>query len=83
MHPFYHLLEASVGKNIFYDNYRYLAARATPFGDKCLPEELVHGVQAVEASVDQATYLLYDLTLPLLDRARGLGRMYYARFSRA
>ncbi|KAI1827148.1 hypothetical protein F4861DRAFT_494201 [Xylaria intraflava] len=58
-HPFYHLMEASVGKDVFYDNY--LTARAKPFGDKCVPEELVHGVQAVEASVDWTIRIFFTI----------------------
>ncbi|KAI9146801.1 ATP phosphoribosyltransferase domain-containing protein [Paramyrothecium foliicola] len=49
-HPLYYLMEASVGKDAFH--HKYLTARAKSFGDKCVPEELVHTVQAVEASVD-------------------------------
>ncbi|KAE9399238.1 hypothetical protein BT96DRAFT_1019691 [Gymnopus androsaceus JB14] len=44
-HPFYHIMERSVGKQEFYK--KYLTGRATPFGDKCVPEDLVHGVQNV------------------------------------
>jgi phosphoribosylaminoimidazole-succinocarboxamide synthase len=58
-HPFYHLIEASVGKEVFYKNY--LTARAKPFGDKCVPEELVHGVQAVETSVDWTTRIFFTI----------------------
>ncbi|KAG9252267.1 uncharacterized protein F5Z01DRAFT_682750 [Emericellopsis atlantica] len=58
-HPFYHLMEASVGKDVFYD--RFLTARATPLGDKCVPEELVHGVQAVEASVDWTIRIFFTI----------------------
>lgn len=58
-HPFYHLMEASVSKDVFYNNY--LTARAKPFGDKCVPEELVHGVQAVEASVDLTTRIFFTI----------------------
>ncbi|KAL7940309.1 hypothetical protein V8C42DRAFT_363194 [Trichoderma barbatum] len=58
-HPFYHLMEASVGKQAFYDNY--LTARATPMGDRCVPEELVHGVQAVEASVDWTMRIFFTI----------------------
>ncbi|KAK1955778.1 hypothetical protein LY78DRAFT_686603 [Colletotrichum sublineola] len=41
-HSFYHLKEASAGKGVFYDNH--LTTRAKPFGDQCVPEELVHSV---------------------------------------
>ena len=58
-HPFYYLMEASVGKDVFYE--KYLTARATPFGDKCVPEELVHGVQAVEPSVDWTTRIFFTI----------------------
>ncbi|KAL3417352.1 hypothetical protein PVAG01_11352 [Phlyctema vagabunda] len=58
-HPFYYLMEASVGKDVFYDNY--LTARAKPFGDKCVPEELVHGLQAVEPSVDWTTRIFFTI----------------------
>ncbi|CAI7614370.1 unnamed protein product [Penicillium palitans] len=58
-HPFYHLIEASVGKDVFYDNY--VTARAKPFGDKCVPEELVHGVQVVEASVDWTIRIFFTI----------------------
>jgi hypothetical protein len=58
-HPFYHLMEASVGKDGFYKDY--LTARATPFGDKCVPEELVHGVQDVEQSVDSTTRIFFTI----------------------
>lgn len=58
-HPFYHLMEASVGKAVFYDSY--LTARAKPFGDKCVPEELVHGVQAVEASVEWTVRIFFTI----------------------
>ncbi len=58
-HPFYHLMEASVGKDVFYE--KYLTARATPLGDKCVPEELVHGVQAVEESVDWAVRIFFTI----------------------
>ncbi|EGX93066.1 hypothetical protein CCM_04438 [Cordyceps militaris CM01] len=58
-HPFYHLMEASVGKNAFYD--KYLTGRAKPLGDKCVPEELVHSVQAVEASVDWTTRIFFTI----------------------
>ena len=58
-HPFYHLMEESVGKHAFYDNY--LTARAEPFGDRCVPEELVHGVQAVETSVDWTTRIFFTI----------------------
>ena len=58
-HPFYHLMEASVGKNAFYKDY--LTARAKPFGDKCVPEELVHGVQAVDTSVDWTTRIFFTI----------------------
>ncbi|KAE9392057.1 hypothetical protein BT96DRAFT_1023765 [Gymnopus androsaceus JB14] len=44
-HPFYHIMERSVGKQEFYK--KYLTGRATPFGDKCVPEDLVHSVQNV------------------------------------
>lgn len=47
-HPFYHIMERSVGKQEFYK--KYLTDRATPFGDKCVPEDLVHGVQNVANS---------------------------------
>jgi phosphoribosylaminoimidazole-succinocarboxamide synthase len=59
MHPFYHLMEASVGKDVFYNDY--LTARAKPFGDKCVPEELVHGVQAVEATVDCTLRIFFTI----------------------
>ncbi|KAH7345796.1 hypothetical protein BKA66DRAFT_434082 [Pyrenochaeta sp. MPI-SDFR-AT-0127] len=58
-HPFYYLMEASVGKEAFYN--KYLTARAKPFGDRCVPEELVHGVQAVEASVDCTTRIFFTI----------------------
>jgi hypothetical protein len=58
-HPFYHLMEASVGKEAFYKEY--LTARAKPFGDKCVPEELVHGVQDVEASVDHTIRAFFTI----------------------
>lgn len=58
-HPFYHLMEASVGKDVFYADY--LTARAEPLGDKCVPEELVHGVQAVEASVDWTMRIFFTI----------------------
>ncbi|KAH6639097.1 hypothetical protein C7974DRAFT_330124 [Boeremia exigua] len=58
-HPFYHLMEASVGKDVFYNDY--LTARATPFGDKCVPEELVHGVQDVEATVDSTLRIFFTM----------------------
>ncbi|GAW22610.1 hypothetical protein ANO14919_121520 [Xylariales sp. No.14919] len=58
-HPFYHLMEASIGKDVFYDNY--LTARATPFGDRCMLEELVHGVRAVEASVDWTMRIFFTI----------------------
>ncbi|CAG8971768.1 hypothetical protein HYALB_00001877 [Hymenoscyphus albidus] len=58
-HPFYYLMESSVGKNVFYENF--LTARAKPFGDKCVPEELVHGVQAVEPSVDWTTRIFFTM----------------------
>lgn len=58
-HPFYYLMEASVGKGVFYENY--LTARAKPFGDKCVPEELVHSVQAVEPSVDWTTRIFFTI----------------------
>lgn len=58
-HPFYHLMEASVGKAVFYD--KFLTARAKPMGDKCMPEELVHGVQAVEASVDSTMRVFFTI----------------------
>ncbi|OAQ60401.1 ATP phosphoribosyltransferase domain-containing protein [Purpureocillium lilacinum] len=58
-HPFYHLMEESIGKDVFYDTH--LTARAKPFGDKCVPEELVHGVQAVEASVDCTMRIFFTI----------------------
>ncbi|KAJ8110911.1 hypothetical protein OPT61_g6363 [Boeremia exigua] len=58
-HPFYHLMEASVGKDVFYADY--LTARAKPFGDKCVPEELVHGVQDVEATVDNTLRIFFTM----------------------
>lgn len=58
-HPFYYLMETSVGKDVFYDNY--LTARAKPFGDKCVPEELVHGVQAVESSMDWTIRIFFTM----------------------
>ncbi|KAJ7751978.1 hypothetical protein B0H16DRAFT_1546970 [Mycena metata] len=58
-HPFYHLMEASVGKAPFYADF--LTARAKPFGDKCVPEELVHGVQAVEPSIDWTTRIFFTI----------------------
>ncbi|KAL3428710.1 hypothetical protein BDV09DRAFT_201325 [Aspergillus tetrazonus] len=58
-HPFYHLMEASVGKDVFYD--KYLTARAKPLGDKCVPEELVHGVQEVKASVDWTIRIFFTI----------------------
>ncbi|PVH94005.1 hypothetical protein DM02DRAFT_694274 [Periconia macrospinosa] len=58
-HPFYHLMEASVGKEILYQEY--LTARAKPMGDKCVPEELVHGVQAVEASVEGTVRVFFTI----------------------
>ncbi|KAL6150205.1 hypothetical protein ACJQWK_00298 [Exserohilum turcicum] len=58
-HPFYHAMEASVGKDVFYDEF--LTARARPFGDKCVPEELVHGVQDVEASVEATVRIFFTM----------------------
>jgi hypothetical protein len=58
-HPFYHLMEASIGKDVFYE--KYLTARAKPFGDKCVPEELVHNVQDVEASVDSTIRIFFTI----------------------
>jgi len=58
-HPFYHLMEASVGKDVFYE--KYLTARAKPFGDRCVPEELVHGVQDVEASVGWTIRIFFTM----------------------
>ncbi|KAG8407990.1 hypothetical protein J3459_018305 [Metarhizium acridum] len=52
-------MEASVGKHDFYDNY--LTARATPFEDAYVPEELAHGVQAVEASVDWTMRIVFTI----------------------
>lgn len=58
-HPFYHLMEASVGKDVFYDEY--LTARAKSFGDKCVPEELVHSVQRVEASLESTIRVFFTI----------------------
>ncbi|KAI1347811.1 hypothetical protein F5Y01DRAFT_318330 [Xylaria sp. FL0043] len=56
-HPFYHLMAESVGKDVFYDNYLTARARNAVLGTSVLPEELVHGVQAVEASVDWTIHI--------------------------
>lgn len=56
-HPFYHLMEKSVGKEPFY--VEYLTKRAKPVGDKCVPEDLVPPFQHIENAqlITLRTYL--------------------------
>ncbi|KAI0413509.1 hypothetical protein F5X98DRAFT_351660 [Xylaria grammica] len=54
-HPFYHLMEASIGKDVFYGDY--LTARATPFGDKCGPSRRPWTGRCASSSRSSTTFI--------------------------